>query len=289
MRHSFLHTLGNVVWVARSERTGAIPLLTAYSRLKAEELISPRGNADRPRRTTILGMAVTFFDYYWLVEMFEEIFLRKQYYFESDTDEPFIIDVGSNIGLAILFFKTLFPRSAVTGFEPDPEAFEVLTKNVRDNGLHRVHALNQAVHDGRDPVYLYGDRTTPGSPQMSTRSERISGNAKVVPATRLSEHIDERVDFLKLDVEGAERVVIQELEDSGTLGRVKRMAIEYHHHLDPDEDALSRMLATLERGGFGYQLEARIDRAPGSRSRHFQNILVHAYRKGGRGPAPFGR
>jgi FkbM family methyltransferase len=288
MRHSFLHTLGNVVWVARSEREGAIPLLRTYSRLKAEELISGRDSHGGLKRTTILGMPVTFFDYYWLVEMFEEIFLRNHYYFESETAEPVILDVGSNIGLAILFFKKLFPGSTVIGFEPDPEAFDVLTKNVRENRLDRVHALNQAVDDGSDSVYLYGDRTTPGSPQMSTRSERIAGTARAVAATRLSDHVDERVDFLKLDVEGAEQVVIQELEEAGKLERVRRMAIEYHHHLDPDEDALSRMLATLEQRGFGYQLEARLDRAPGSRPRHFQNILVHAYGKEARGPAPFG-
>lgn len=124
---------------------------------------------------------------------------------------------------------------------------------------------------------------------MSTRRGRIAGTATAVPATRLSEHVDERVDFLKLDVEGAEQVVIRELDEAGKLERVRRMAIECHHHLDPDEDALSQILATLERRGFGYQLEARLDRAPGARRRQFQNILVHAYRKEAPGPAPFGR
>lgn len=65
MRHSFLHTLGNVVWVARVERTGAIPLLSTYARLKAEEFVSARTNDDGLKRTTILGSPVTFFDHYW--------------------------------------------------------------------------------------------------------------------------------------------------------------------------------------------------------------------------------
>jgi len=72
-------------------------------------------------------MPVTFFDYYWLLEMYEGIFLRNQDAFESETEEPVVLDVGSNIGLATLFFKRLFPRANVVAFEPDPQAYELLT------------------------------------------------------------------------------------------------------------------------------------------------------------------
>jgi hypothetical protein len=102
MRHSIFHTLGNVVWAARKEGSDAIPLLSTYSRLKAQELLFAGRNSDGAKRTSVLGMPVTFFDYYWLLEMYEEIFLRKQYEFAADNREPSIVDCGSNIGLAIL-------------------------------------------------------------------------------------------------------------------------------------------------------------------------------------------
>jgi FkbM family methyltransferase len=279
MRHSKLHTAGNVAAILRTKRKGAVSLLAAYSRLKLEELLVGRREMNGIRKTRILEMHVSFFDYFWLVEMFEEIFVREHYYFEAETREPVIVDVGSNIGLAILFFKRLYPASRVIGYEPDPDAFRVLTRNISENRLDGVQVVNEAVHDRSDTVYLYGDPATPGSPQMSTRKERIGGRARAVPATRLSDHINGPVDFLKLDVEGAETVVIQDLERASKLQVIKRMAVEFHHHVDPDDDALSGMLATLERSGFGYQLEARLDASPGSRTRHFQNVLVHAYRK----------
>jgi FkbM family methyltransferase len=288
MRHSFFHTLGNVVWVARKEGSDAIPLLSTYSRLKAQELLFAGRKGDGARRTSVLGMPVTFFDYYWLLEMYEEIFLRKQYEFAADNREPSIVDCGSNIGLAILFFKRLFPRATVLGFEPDPKTFDVLMTNVRENELDDVRVLNLAVHDGRDELELYGDRKTPGSPQMSTRNERIAGTTTRVPATRLSDHIAGTVDFLKLDVEGAERIVIEDLEQAAKLELIRTMAIEYHHHLNAEEDALSAVLSALERSGFGYQLEARLAGAPGLQTRHFQNVLVHAYRKEPQRPAPSG-
>jgi FkbM family methyltransferase len=279
MRHSILHTAGNVVWVARNARRDALPLLATYSRLKLQEIFASRGQKDWVMRTRILDLDVAFFDYYWLIDMFEEIFLRRQYLFETKNPNPVIVDAGSNIGLSILFFKTLFPSAKVIGFEPDPEAFEVLTRNVRENRLENVSLLNLAVHDGRNSVYLFGDPGVPGSPQESARSERMAGARAAVGATRLSTYVTDPVDFLKIDVEGVERIVIEELEQSGKLPLVDRIAIEYHHHLDPDEDALSEMLSTLERNGFGYQLEARLAGSGGSYARGYQNVLVHAYRK----------
>lgn len=280
MRHSKLYTAGNVARILRTERRSMLPLLATYSRLKLEELSHGGGRAEGIKRTRVLGMEVGFFDYYWLVEMFEEIFVRQHYYFEAETSNPVIIDVGSNIGLAILYFKRLYPASTVIGFEPDPDAFEVLTRNITDNRLEGVQLLNEAVHGGGDRVHLYGDPGTPGSPQMSTRSERIGGPGRAVPATRLSDHISGPVDFLKLDVEGAEAIVVEDLERASRLQAIARMTVEYHHHIDPDDDAFGGMLAALERSGFGYQLEARLDGSPGLHARHFQNVLVHAYRKG---------
>jgi FkbM family methyltransferase len=281
MRHSLLHTLGNAVWVARAERRRALPLLAAYGRLKAGELAAARVSDAGPRRTTILGMPVFFHDHYWLLDMYEEIFLRRQYEFESDSPAPAIVDAGSNIGLAILFFKRLFPRATVLGFEPDPQTFELLTRNVEVNRLEGVRLRNEALYDGREEVELYGDPSTPGSPQMTTSGDRLPGEATRVPATRLSNHLTEPVDFMKIDIEGAERVVLDELEQAGKLPLIRRMAIEYHHHMEAGGDGLAGLLATLERGGFGYQLEARLSGAPGLQTGRLQNVLVHAYRKAG--------
>jgi len=281
MRHSLLHTLGNAVWVARAERRRAVPLLATYARLKAAELVGARERGPGPRRGTVLGMPVCFHDHYWLLEMYEDIFLRRQYEFESESPAPAIVDAGSNIGLAILFFKRLYPRATVLGFEPDPDTFQLLRRNVEANRLQGVRIRNEALYDGRQALDLFGDPSTPGSPQMTVLGDRLPGTAKRVHATRLSDHVTEPVDFLKVDIEGAELIVLDDLESSGKLPLVGRMAIEYHHHLHAGDDSLAGLLATLERAGFGYQLEARLEGAPGRDVGRVQNVLVHAYRKAG--------
>jgi hypothetical protein len=81
------------------------------------------------------------------------------------------------------------------------------------------------------------------------------------------------VDLLKLDVEGAEHEVLEDLMSSGSLARVERMAIEYHHHLAPGDDRLAGFLNRLEASGFTYLLEA--GPKPGDPGQ-FQDIMIHA-------------
>ena len=95
--------------------------------------------------------------------------------------------------------------------------------------------------------------------------------------TRLSPYLEGPVDFLKLDVEGSERDVLQELADAGKLALVEQMVVEYHHHLEPGTDRLAAFLGLLEEHGFGYQLAAPL-RLPIARDT-FQDVLVYAYRK----------
>ena len=94
---------------------------------------------------------------------------------------------------------------------------------------------------------------------------------------RLSSYIQRPVDLLKIDIEGAEHRVIADLAEAGSLALVRRMIIEYHHHVEPTEDRLGEMLSRLEAAGFGYQIAA-----PAAGARHegsFEDIVILAYAK----------
>ena len=112
---------------------------------------------------------------------------------------------------------------------------------------------------------------------MSTLRERHGGPGVDVPARRLSEFISSEVDLLKVDIEGAEEIVMTELASSGMLSRVKRLHLEYHHHIEDSADKLSQMLKLIEENGFGYQL--RTDATPWPAERTFQDISIYCYRK----------
>ena len=250
-------------------------VLATYARLRRRKYFKATRRADRLEQ--VMGASMRFTAYHTLDFLFREIFVEPSYAFRAGAPTPRIIDCGSNIGMSVLFFKTLYPDAEILAFEPGRTTFALLAENVRRNAWEGVRVLPQAVaeHDGE--LEFFYDPGDPGSLLMSTFAERMpNGSSHRVEAVRLSRYIDAPVDFLKLDVEGAELGVIRDLQRSGTLPLVREMVIEYHHHITPGVDALAELLGILESGGFGYQMNAEWHLP--HRTGEFQDVLVHAYR-----------
>lgn len=80
-----------------------------------------------------------------------------------------------------------------------------------------------------------------------------------------------------MDIEGAEKQVLKELEAKNELSLIKEMVVEYHHHLDGSVDELSSFLKILEENHFGYQVNTCL-RMPFEKKK-FQDLLIYAYRR----------
>jgi FkbM family methyltransferase len=222
---------------------------------------------------------VTGFSIPSLAFLHREIFVDLQYYFATQLKAPFIVDGGSNIGMSVLFFKTLYPQARVLAFEPAQRAHDLLVRNVEANGLRdvEVHRLALGREDGE--VAFFEDPEDPATFRMSTRSGRLPGTASSVEQRRLSQLVGEDVELLKLDVEGAEDDVIAELVDSGAIAQIRQLIVEYHHQLDPERDFLGRFLERLREQGFRYQIGARENVAARASGKPvFQDVLVYARR-----------
>ena len=236
------------------------------------------GRLDTEKRLArIAGYPVRYCTEKSLKFLFDEIFVRQDYLFSAETARPFILDCGSNIGMSVLYFKLLYPQSEITAFEPDREAFACLEWNVRENGFAGVTVHRLALSNREGELDFYYDPADPGSLRMSAVRERMPGQKQVVPCTRLSKFIDRDVDLLKLDVEGVEKEILEDLQQAGKLGLVRQMVLEYHHHIHRDRDVFSGILGILEGAGFGYQVESAFSRP--LRPHEFQDILVYAYQK----------
>lgn len=214
---------------------------------------------------------------------FNEIFVNLDYFFQTDEEEPLIIDCGSNIGLSVAFFKKLYPAAEVIAFEPNSQAFSVLQENARQNNWQKVHLHQKALSDQSGIVDLYFDPQSSGSLKMSLIRERVTGMAESVEAVVLSSFIDREVDFLKLDVEGAEERVLRDLCRAGKLRSIKEIVIEYHHHIEARKDTFSDMLRQLEDNGFGYLVDGQFGGPLITKQGMFQDIRVYAYRKASHG------
>jgi FkbM family methyltransferase len=231
-----------------------------------------------PGWADVAGFRLRYLEAEWMRYLYREVFAEREYWFATDDPSPVVLDCGSNIGMAILFTKALYPDARITAFEPAPWACAAIEETIRANGLRDVTLHNAALAESEGTLELFHDPTHPGSAVMSVFRDRMPGEPVRVPAVRLSRHVTGPVDFLKLDVEGSELAVLRELAASGAIRQIRQMVIEFHHHMNPAVDNLSECLALLERNGFGYQLTSARVHTPITRGQ-FQDVLVHAYRK----------
>lgn len=180
--------------------------------------------------------------------LYKDIFIHRIYHFEAQRPDPLILDCGSNIGMSILYFKHVYPQSRIIGFEPDPAIFPYLQENITRNGLTNVQLVQAALAAQEGVMTFYSDgkygsclaeHLPADIPEGWTRYE--------VPCVRLHDYLIEPIDFLKINIEGAEYEVLTDSENR--LRQVREMVIEYHH-LPGLPRTLHKTLELLHGQGF---------------------------------------
>ena len=179
-----------------------------------------------------------------LYQLYLEIFLGDVYFFESEDDEPKIIDAGANIGLSVLYFKFLYPKANIIAIEPDPIAFGYLEENIKQNVLQGVDLIKACVSDkkGKETLFL--------SENLINSSLFGEGKGVEVDAICLSDLLKkEQFDLVKMDIEGTEIKVFQDLLNSDLYTRSKQYIMEYHQGKD-NKERLPEILRVFEENGF---------------------------------------
>lgn len=186
---------------------------------------------------------IIFVDSLSFFYQYKEIFEKKIYNFIAESNSPLIIDCGSNIGLSILFFKEIYPKSRIFGFEPDPFVFSVLKENISKNGYNDVNLFNKAVWINEETLEFEPDGSDGGRISLNQKTK------KTVPVSTvcLSNFLDEDIDLLKIDIEGAEIIVLQSCKEK--LNNVKNIFIEYHSIAEKKQE-LHILLKILSEAGF---------------------------------------
>jgi FkbM family methyltransferase len=175
-----------------------------------------------------------------------EIFV-DEIYKQSLPAQPLVIDCGANIGLSIIYMKQCYPQAKIIAFEPDDTNFELLSKNMRSFAYKDVSIRKEAVWI-EDTELHFADT---GS--MSSRIEESSGaKTKVVKAIRLKDLIIGPVDFLKIDIEGAEYAVLKDTREK--LPLVRNMFLEYHGNFNQSAE-LTEIFSWLSEQGFSYYIK----------------------------------
>ncbi|BCX13529.1 MAG: methyltransferase [Candidatus Dojkabacteria bacterium] len=182
--------------------------------------------------------------------LFRKIKIRKKiddYWFEpidmaevvnSYTEGEVFIDCGANVGQETV---PVGKRGAtVYAFEPEPIAFDILKEKVKD--LPNVHIYNKAVYSKNGKMKLYRHNDTAKDPVLYSegsslfhKKNNVNKNDFVeVEVVRLVDFIKEnkidKIKVLKIDVEGAEYDLLNDLFDNKLHKICDYIFVELHAH-----------------------------------------------------------
>ena len=181
----------------------------------------------------------------------DEIFVHDSLAFETQTRAPRILDCGANIGIASIYFKQRYPHARVTAFEADPSLAAICQRNLAAHGAADVEVKASAAWTVTGMIEFVCEGTDSGA--VASLETSVTGATQQVPAERLRDCLDEPVDLLKLDVEGAELPVLADCRDR--LHNVRAMTIDLHE-FNPAKRQTGAVFALLAATGFAFDMRA---------------------------------
>jgi len=214
----------------------------------------------RSTRISFLNYSLNVPDCQSFIWQFKEIFVDEYYRFESNSENPVIFDCGANVGTSCVYFKKLYPGSRITAFEANPEVANILKENLRNNGIADIRLLNKA-------VWINSEGLEMGLESADASSIHMKLNRVKVESVRLRVYLEkeERIDMLKMDIEGAEVNVLIDCKEN--LSKVRNIFIEFHSYRN-EKQRLSEIINILESNNFRYFMKQ-----PEDRTRPFINRL----------------
>ena len=201
----------------------------------------------QPVEITLFSHKFKLLDSASFLFQYNEIFASQIYKFKTNNSKPYIIDCGANIGLSIIYFKRLYPSAKIIGFEPDKQIFNVLSYNINSFNLKGITLINKALWNLETTMKFFAEGSDGGRIAVKGDKENIVE----IQTTSLRKYISKTVDFLKIDIEGAETRVMENCED--LLYRVDKIFIEYHSFLK-ETQSLDKILRILTKSSFRYYI-----------------------------------
>jgi len=167
-----------------------------------------------------------------------------------------VVDIGAHIGyFTIIFSKLVGGGGKVYAFEPEPYNYKLLVKNIELNNLSNSNIVLEccALSDKKGVVKLFLDKSNLGNVSMAKGNIPTVdlGKEVEVETVTLDDYLqDQKVDFIKMDIQGAEGLVIDGAKEVFTKNKLK-LLIEFcpYNLRNLGTDPLG-LLKQLESWGF---------------------------------------
>ena len=231
--------------ISKAFRSDYAPFHMNWLQEKYFKHAAARGNYSFTYRP---GITINFNDPLAFLHAAKEIFVDEIYFFKTNNPMPLILDCGGYIGMSALFFKVNHPQCRLIVFEPDRVNYQTAKRNISSWGFEQIDLLNKAVWINNDMIEFSE------SNDMASSIVTINKPAHTVQvgAERLRDYLEETVDFLKIDIEGAEYEVMLDIKDK--LHVVQRLFVEYHGYYH-QMNKLNTVLDILTAAGFNWYIK----------------------------------
>ncbi len=164
-----------------------------------------------------------------------------------------VVDLGANAGFSVVFFATNYPHAQIEAYEPHPRQLDQLHAHIRMNGLEQRVTIRPVAVSNRmvDQLHL-----TDADAMASLGDAGGEGTIPVPVVDWFSEVGGNRIDILKIDIEGSEREILLDPRfcqlDIGTVMIEWHALPDWPHAEAAVKDVLSRMGYKLFDGPRGH-------------------------------------
>ena len=157
--------------------------------------------------------------------------VQKEYQNIQCVDPKVIIDAGANIGTSSIYFARKFPQAKILAIEPENGNFKLLVENVRR--YENVVPIKAAIWGSTDRRTIQNRNTGHwGYTVSDAQGSAVSTGQQIDCVTivdLMSEFEIEKIDLLKMDIEGGEKDVLENSE--AWIEAVDIMTVELHDRI----------------------------------------------------------
>jgi FkbM family methyltransferase len=178
------------------------------------------------------------------------------------------LDIGANIGLFSTYIAKVLPQARCFAFEPSPLLAECMRKTVRQSPFHRIQVEECCLSDREGTVELRLHQSNFGGNSMiagniGARDQGVALSVRTQTLDAWSAQAElSRVDVLKIDVQGAEALVLQ--GGRKTIARHRPMVLVEieNRQLAETGSELSKVVSDLFGGGYAVRIAGTVEKSP---------------------------
>ena len=184
------------------------------------------------------------------LKVFKQLVIEKEYQCVIDLISKHhvkintVIDAGANVGLSMIFFKSIFPNVQIICIEPDKENCGLISTQIKENGYNNIYIEKAGLWFSTQYLEVKNDFRDGAKWSLRVAAVDYETELKGISLKYLIDKYNlSQIDLLKIDIEGSEKVLFENNQFMECLSVTKIICIEVHEEFISKESVKSVLKA----------------------------------------------